>query len=612
MRLRQNRASRTWSPLRPLGRRVGRTTAPVRPGLAARLIPTLLAGLILALASSMPLRAAVEARLSSDTAAPGQPVTLTLVSPAPLARGIDLSPLVPDFQVMEQRRAQSVQTINGQRREQYELILTLLPSRTGTLDVPELRIGDERTVKLPLRVSTATNPAARLLYGADDGAVEPGPAPKPHSVDLSASIRPSTGVVGQEFLLRLLVSSAEGEPVGRFVPPSIADAQVLLLGEQRGVDADGRAIFEQTWSVFPRAIGRLSIADAGFDAWQPAGGAPVRHLAAPVSVEVSRPSAYDKPDSWLPARALTLTEAGPSQVRVAPGQAVERMVTLRAEGLSAEQLPALTLHIPEDFRPRADAPRLWNEATADGVVGYRTERVLINADAEGRTELPATSIDWWDTTADRLRSAELPAWTLTVAPFASEPRRAATPWDTDSSDPAAADPGAQAPLPEVIDASQPDRSSTPWAALLAGAAALLALILAALIGRRLRRRAGPAAGAATSIATELEGQGSDAPAPELRTIDALEAIRRAYDSRDQAVARDALLAWARLQWPTDPPRNLSQLVLRLEPPLRDDLKLLDGAFYGPDDGTWAMRPVADRLQGLATADRGEIEQAEQT
>jgi hypothetical protein len=77
------------------------------------------------------------------------------------------------------------------------------------------------------------------------------------------------------------------------------------------------------------------------------------------------------------------------------------------------------------------------------------------------------------------------------------------------------------------------------------------------------------------------------------------AVRRAYAETDAIAARDALLAWSGWMWPQRPPRNLSQLVLRLEPPLRDDLKLLDATFYGPGDGAWAHRPVADRLMGLA-------------
>jgi hypothetical protein len=582
---------------------------------------------LLSLALSLPGQAAVEARLSADDLAPGQPVTLTLTGMAPFSANIDLTPLAADFQVLEQRRAQSVRTINGQRSERHELILTLVPRRTGTLRVPALGVGDERSPALPLRVSAATNPDARLLAGPDGGVAEPRPEPAPPKVEVAASISPAAGVIGQEFVLRVTASSQDGAPVGRFVQPSIGDARVLLLGEQRTTDADGRTLIEQRLSIFPQREGRLSITDAGFDAWQPAGGAPLRQRAAPVSIEVSRPPAYGDGERWLPARALSLAEAGPSEVRVAPGQAVERMVTLRAEGLSADQLPSLPLDIPRAFRPQADPPRLWNETMADGVVGYRMERVLINTDAEGRTTLPAIAIDWWDTQSKRARTAKLARWTLTVAPFASEPRRAATHWNSAPATPPAGEPERPAAAPEMAapgttGASEPEPSgTTPWTPLAVGAAAVLGLLLAAIIGRRLRRRSGlGAAGVAAdgqhATPTTAQEEDTDSRTAEQRLSQYLEAVRRAYDEQDAVAARDALLDWAQYHWPEGPPRNLSQLVLRLEPPLREDLKLLDGAFYGAaassGDLAWAARPVAARLQALASSGGGEAEPASTT
>jgi hypothetical protein len=551
--------------------------------------------------------ATLDARLSSDNVASGQAVTLTLGSVEPLPAEVDLSPLAQDFRILEQRRAESVSTLNGRRNVRHELMLTLLPRRTGALRVPSLAIGDTASPALALSVAATTNPNARLL--AAPAQAEPRPASTaPQAIAATADISPQRGVVGQEFVLTVRASSTDGPPVGRLLMPRAADARMLPLGTRRDQDARGQQIFEQRFSLFPQRTGRLRITDLGFEAWQPAGGKPVSHSVAPLAVAVTGQPPGTDAKTWLPARSLTLTEAGPAEVRIAPGQGIERMLTLRAEGLMAEDLPPIPLDVPVQLRARNDPPRLWNERTPDGVVGYRAERILISAPDPGKYVLPGPSIAWWDTNAATMRTATLPDWTLTVAPFASEDRRPAARWEQDQV--TAADAGEAAGArtgtgqaadnrsnPESADsgAGSGAKGGIGWPIVLA-AVGIPILAVLAWLGLRGGSRGRPRPPEPVAPAP--------APEQEAATGEALEAliatVRDAYAAVDAPAARAALLSWAAQSWPGATPRNLSQLVLRVEePPLRDDLKLLDAAFYGPGDNGWAQRPVAERLAALA-------------
>lgn len=574
-----------------------------RRGTAAEVRVLLVRGLLVLLlglgsAAARAAVEAVEAELSADNVAAGQPVTLTLTSAAPLPPRIDLTPLDADFRVLEQRRAETQATVNGRRRQRHELILTLLPQRTGELRVPSLALGAAPSPELPLTVAATTTPNGRLLPAPSAAAPASAPA-EPIEVSVSAGVTPRVGVVGQQFLLSVRARSADGPPQGRLPPPAAANTRVLPLGEQRLVDADGRHVFEQRFALFPQAPGRLVIDRLGFDAWAVGGGAPVRERAPALAIEVEPPPAQRRTGTWLPARALTLTEAGPTEVRIAPGQGMERLLTLRAEGLMAEDLPPLPLDIPFPLRIRDDPPRLWNERTPDGVVGYRAERVLVSTEDPGAYVLPGPSIDWWDTETGAARTAALPDWTLTVAPFASADRRPAARWERDRIDPVPADDAPAAPASSAADADDaPDGRDArdgafPWIPLLGGAAGLLLLTLAGWL--LLRRRAPAAVPAPAGTPTH------DPPAagPSQATAAALEALRRAYAGADATAARAALLAWAALAWPQQPPRNLSQLMLRLDAPLTDEIKLLDKAFYGPADAAWAACPVPERVANLA-------------
>jgi len=550
------------------------------------------------------LGAQLEAQLDKARVAAGERVTLRLASDAPLPATLDLGPLAADFEVVGRRRAQSVSPVNGRRRERHELILTLLPRRSGQLSVPALTVGGARTPELALMVAEATSPQSRLLPAPTETAPPPADV-SPQRISVSAEVTPSAGVVGEEFLITLRVRSLDGPPQGHLPTPQADGARLLPLGTSRSTDEDKAHVLVQRFSLFPQRPGTLAVTGIGFDAWQPAGGAPVRHRAEPLRISASPLPAGADTDTWLPARALTLTEAGPTEVRIAPGQGLERMITLRAEGLPAERLPAIPLGIPFQLRVQEDPPRLWNERASDGIVGYRTERVLISAAEAGSYVLPGPSLDWWDTRASAPRTATLPDWTLTVAPLASAERRPAARWARDQQA-AAGDAGA--PTSADGDAPSAQRSAAgaerdamtglpAWVMMLAAGVVLFGIVLWGILlwpRRGLQRRRRQRAPAPPDPAPPSRAAPPTEPDPDVLVAGVADAYARA----SAADARTALLAWGAALWPERPPGNLAQLMLRLGPPLRDDLKLLDKAFYGPDDGAWAKRPVAARLEAL--------------
>jgi hypothetical protein len=85
---------------------------------------------------------------------------------------------------------------------------------------------------------------------------------------------------------------------------------------------------------------------------------------------------------------------------------------------------------------------------------------------------------------------------------------------------------------------------------------------------------------------------------------AIAAVTVAYDSGNATRARSALLAWAALIWPDDPPANLARLALRLPSPLSDRVKLLEKSFFSPTPIDWSSQPVTSLLQEIAAPQLG--------
>lgn len=557
---------------------------------AAALVPAL------ALLAS-PAAAELTASLSQQSIPAGQTVVLTLTQTGPADAAPDLAPLEDDFQILGRSTSSQVRVVDGRRSEQQALRLQLLPRRSGTLRVPSIRAGADSTQPLTLRVGAATHTASQLLPALDSRPGTEAPAPLPVDVDVVAEIRPQQARVDQQVLLivRLI---AEAPPRGRLHEPAIDGARVLPLGEERrleAIDGSDRHVYERRYALFPSRPGRLDIRPLRFDAWAPGAGEPSTSRSAALTIPIQPVPALPDDRAWLPARSVTLSEAGPSTVQLAPGQALERTILLQADGVMAEDLPELPLAIPFQLRIRDDPPRLWNERRPEGVIGHRTERILISAAEPGRYVLRSPGLHWWNTNNGHWERAELPDWTLTVAPLDSSARRLAPAWQAPGAD-TVPPPAAQTSEPGATTQEPLWRSSSGfWLAILAS----LFLVAALLWLWHRRRRATPqpdyASEYAPRPAAPRDEDADSADAERDAMTDAIAEVDAAYRAGNPNRARNAMLAWAALVWPDDAPANLARLALRLPEPLSGRIKLLEKAFFSPTPVDWSSAPVAPLL-----------------
>ncbi|WP_201218708.1 BatD family protein [Halochromatium roseum] len=322
-------------------------------------------------------------------------------------------------------------------------------------------------------------------------------APLAEQIQVEASTDRQQTVVGQQIVLRVLVIGNGPLPPGRLIPPNLDAVDLLILGEDRriarhasstkragdtdrakdsassesssgssdsssnarssnsnGIDGlHERWIYERRYALFPRSTGRLEIPPSVYSAWRPGTDAPEALRSKALSIEVRpvppRPADVAADSPWLPATALSLNEAGASAVRLAPGQVIERMLTIEAVGLRAEDLPPIRPPIPLQLEVRKDAPRLWNKREPQGVTGYRTERITLSSTEPGLYQLPAVTLDWWDVDTQRWQQASTPEWQLQVAAFESASRRPAPDWRRDAADSQPDTNSSQAPVASV-------------------------------------------------------------------------------------------------------------------------------------------------------------------
>ena len=114
--------------------------------------------LLLALAGAAlgvhaPGHAEVSVRLSQTSLTPGQPFQITFESVGAPVSGPDLSSLEKDFQILNRSVQQQTSVRNGYRVQRSTLTLTLLPRRSGSLEIPSIAFGNERSAARSVDVS---------------------------------------------------------------------------------------------------------------------------------------------------------------------------------------------------------------------------------------------------------------------------------------------------------------------------------------------------------------------------------------------------------------------------------------------------------------------------
>lgn len=519
----------------------------------------------------------------------------------------DLQPLRKDFDVLGTHQANRIQIINGRADSSREWRIVLAPKRRGTLTIPALRLGALRSKPLSVTV--------RDTASADGG--------KDREVMLEASVDTASPYVQAQVVLTLRLLHRVPLREAALGKLELGDAVVERLGddvnfqvERNGQQYEG---IERRYAIFPQRSGALTIPPVLLTAKVPdkraRGGDPVDPFGDPfnllqplLSVRVRseeivlkvRPppaSASASGAAWLPAADLTLEETWstePPVLRV--GEPATRTLTLRAEGLTAAQLPVIEPSNWQGMKVYTDQPILQTEPGQRSIVGTSQLKWAVVPAQQGKITLPAVRVPWWDTKAGLLKTAVLPARTLEVlAAAADTPAPRASPADASMD-------AASAPTAAGM---ADDNLFQPWQLASVGLAALWLATLGLWLRERRRTTA-----SAPRLSPNLQS----------RAV-ARATLRSACQRADLAACRDATLTVAATLWPEDTPGTLAAMAARVDDPARDALQDLEARLYGTRAGPWdaaafykALAPLLDtshrrarKTQADPLADLADIE-----
>jgi hypothetical protein len=507
----------------------------------------------------------------------GETVELTLQSNDPTLFGKpDLSALDADFEVRDTRQLNSLTTLEGNVHATTRWIITLMPRRSGSLQIPALQLAQLKSQPIDLQV------------------VEVGPQSQDQKqtldpVFIEASLDQDTVYVQAQAVLTLRIyHSVSLFDDSNLTPLQVPDARIEKLGDTRTyekqINGIRHGVIEMRYALYPQQSGTLIIPPQvfsatlvqetpSFDSTQtqpaahdtaPSGPKPgklIRVTSSALNLKVKpQPANYPANTPWMPARSVSLSESwSPDPTRSQLGDSLTRTLSMRVEGLSSAQLPPLPATEVSALRRYPDQPQLSNQVSERGLIGIREEREALVPTRPGAIDIPALDLVWWNTLEDHLEHSALPARALQV-----------------SINPALA---VDTPVSDNGNVTVIGAPVWPWQL------STVLLSFTSLLGFGLwwRGRWQPA----------LARVAQAGPSP--RTV--LDDLKRACLANDPQGTRQALDAWARQQ-----PETLSDMAARFVP-LSDALDGLNGALYSETGKLWLGEELWRAVKALPATEQ---------
>ena len=349
-------------------------------------------------------QATTRASLDRHQAALGETITLSIDSDQGAATP-DLSPLLADFSIEGQSVNRSMQWVNGNSQSMATYVLQLSPKREGVLVIPAIKLGNDLTAPLSLRVTASASTPAGEGSDAFFETVVDDPYP------IRASKRRRGG--GLKYAPGGQWSHSDWR---RRRTPRCSSWPGPLLHGQIGATHTGRAASLRIDPGAQRPVGH-----SGARSWAaaPATGWPVCSAVAARYTGPRRSSHHQTCARALQcpaALAAVCATCACVMCRSAVVARARRPLVVESIARGATGTDARTANTSWAGAQVFAEPPQYEETVVDGTPQVTlTRRYSLVPNGAGTLLVPGLKLAWWDVRAGAAKTASLPDLELKVA-----------------------------------------------------------------------------------------------------------------------------------------------------------------------------------------------------
>lgn len=504
--------------------------------------------------------AALVAELDRTEVRLGDSLTLTLrATDKEDFSNLKLTALQRDFAINSSKRNSSFSMVNGKTEFVSELELVLSPRRPGQLRIPSLHLDGSLSKPIIVRVADYQDSAETQ-----------------DNVFVEVEVDRESVYVQAQLIFSFRVYRAIQVDELRLSPLELPGVVVESLGDntyQRQHNGKTYLVTELKYALFPQQSGDLLIPSLSFSGRERSSRlslSTVRLRTRELAVEV-KPIPANYPDAtWLPSQQVDIDETwSVAPASLGLGDSVTRTITLTAQGISGNQLPAVELENTPGLKVYQDQPKSESLTDERGIKGLAISSAALLLVAAGDYQLRPVRIPWWDTQSDQLRFAELPARELSIAPAPINQLGGSGNEDVATA-------GGTADRSAIL--AQQTRPIWFWATLLCGAGWALTTLL-------LWRRRLPGAPMPTA---ELPLNTSEKQL--------FRELKSAAKASDNSILRTALLAWGQTYFASPQRNSLAELSRQIDDEaVKEELALLEQSLFAAGASHWQGTKLIELL-----------------
>ena len=333
--------------------------------------------------------ATVSASISRTNIENGETIDLTLhlenfnIQP-------NLNVLSKDFTVYNTSTSSKVSTANGKTTAKYDMIVTIMPNKTGKLIIPAIKVGGEYTKSIAINVDKALSNDEEDKYqdmfaistiASDSSYIN---VPILYTLKLYYST-PILGLQPKPFK----IEKSEIRPTDH------------RLTYQKRINGNLYDVVEESFLIVPHTTGKLTIPPMVLQATVSNGfgqlGVKTRFVSTKAHTLNVKPIPKDiSIKDWFPSSGVKMVDDWSDDQNVTTGGLITRTVKITAKDVLSNDIPKLDFKSTDDFNVYAEKPVLEDVEGEGKLAGTATYKIGYMPTKEGKAEVPELDLKWFD------------------------------------------------------------------------------------------------------------------------------------------------------------------------------------------------------------------------
>ena len=492
--------------------------------------------------------------------------TLKIIVDTAIDEEPDASALEEDFFVGSRSQLSNTTIINGQISRSRTWTYALMAKRSGKLVIPPVIIAKERSLPIDILIT----PQSEAILGEAD-------------IFVSAELDMDENYVQAQTLLKIKIYRMVQTRQPRLFEPEISGVETLIeiAGDDKNYESviNGKTydVIERIYALFPQVSGELLIEPIRFEARILKNGSITGRRTYQSSKSIIKVLPIPAPPKdypnakWLPAREVKINDEWSRDLQnLKTGEPITRQIKVNAVGQLSTQLPPIDYKLDANLKIYPDKPKLSDNIRAEGIIASRIDQYAMIGISAGKIELPSVNLPWWDIDEKIWKIASLPMQNITIKPSIEVLEEKES-----------------VPIIEESELT-PNKSnitSDVWRNIsgILGTLWLLTILLWFY----------------SKPKKNLNEQKIIKPGYKKREK-YLRKVVYAAQQNEKEKFKKALFEWANIQWPSNKPRSIEEIALRVKKPLSDELLSFNKVAYGPNQKhSWDGKIMVESIKNIS-------------